>query len=122
MVGPPGQVPGGGGDQGRHFPRSGILPELFDGRGCPAEAQGCRVMGDSHDHNILRAPDPLGIFLISQGVPLAVVGNPIRTTRAIGRGKTPPLGWGEKKKDFALTWAILLHQVGQNSLKIDLKS
>ena len=75
-------------------------------------------MGDSHDRDILGPPDPLGICLISQGVPLAAVGNPIRTTRTIGRGK----GWGEKKRDFALTWAMLLHQVGQNSLKIDLKS
>ena len=53
MVGPPGWVPGGGGGQGRHFPHSGILPELFDGRGHPAEAQGCYMMGDSHDCDTL---------------------------------------------------------------------
>ena len=47
--------------------------------------------------------------LISQGVPLAVMGNPIRTTWVIGGGKPPPPGWGEKKSDFALTWVNLLH-------------
>ena len=30
------------------FPRASILPELFDGRGCPEEARGSRMMGRNH--------------------------------------------------------------------------
>ena len=64
-----------GGSQERHSPQAGILPELFDGRGHPVEAQGCCVMGDSHHYNIQGPSDPSGICLIGQGAPLAVVGD-----------------------------------------------
>ena len=42
---------GGGADgrredsRGRGFPRTGILPNVFDGRERAVEARGCRVMG-----------------------------------------------------------------------------
>ena len=64
-----------GGSQERHFPRAGILPELFDGRGHPVEAQGCCVMGDFHHYNIQGPSDPSGIYLIGQGAPLVVMGD-----------------------------------------------
>ena len=67
--GAPWWVPGG---WRMSFPQMGILPELFGGRGCPVEAQGCRMMGDSHDRNTPGPLDPSREYLINQGVPPGV--------------------------------------------------
>ena len=81
--------------RGMCFPRTGILPAIFDGRGCPVEAQGCRVMGDSHDRNTLGPSDPSGVCSIGQGVPPGMGWGRGNSHQATGRGEkvfAPTLG------------------------------
>ena len=46
QISTPGGYPEGGDARENYFPHLIILPELFNARKCPGEAQGCRAMGD----------------------------------------------------------------------------
>ena len=71
---------------GRDFPQAGVLPELFDGKKLPEEAQGCHVMAENGIPTITTPWDPL----INRGILPDQLGNPLpkrdRAWECIGEG------------------------------------